>query len=153
MEVMLASGFAELYPQVCPHEIKTTPMRMKGSQLMLLYWRNRVEQVQRLLPKGLTVETYDDSGWVGWLHELHRVVDHHACGYRTHGRVLVPSRIIVDTPGLPVMWRWLYFQKLTFVPIFGGIPGKPGMCPFVWSLVVAGCCDRLYRDALTSTSQ
>ena len=40
-------------------------MRMRWSELTFLHWPYEPERVQRLLPSGLTVETFDDAAWVG----------------------------------------------------------------------------------------
>jgi len=40
-------------------------MEMKWEQLTMLHWRYPAEEVQALLPSGLTVETFDGSAWVG----------------------------------------------------------------------------------------
>ena len=52
--------------------------------LTFLHWPFEPDAVQRLLPAGLTVETYDDRAWVG----------------------LVPFRMWVAPPGLPAL-PWL----------------------------------------------
>jgi uncharacterized protein len=40
-------------------------MRMRWADLTFLHWRYRPEEVQRLLPRGLEVERFDGSAWVG----------------------------------------------------------------------------------------
>ena len=55
----------ERYPEVCPHRIRVTPMRMQWEDLTTLHWRYDPADVQELLPDGLTVETFDGSAWVG----------------------------------------------------------------------------------------
>ncbi len=105
MDVSQASNFADLYPPVCPYEIKITPMRMNWDQLTMLHWRYRPDEVQKLLPKGLTVETFDGSAWVG----------------------LVPFQMTVDIPGMPAMRRWLYFPETNVRTYVRGESGQPGV--------------------------
>src|SRR5437764_4088089 len=40
-------------------------MRMRWSEVTFLHWTYEPDRVQRLLPPGLTAETFDDSAWVG----------------------------------------------------------------------------------------
>jgi uncharacterized protein YqjF (DUF2071 family) len=40
-------------------------MRMRWSELTFLHWPYEPDRVQRLLPSGLTAETFDGSAWVG----------------------------------------------------------------------------------------
>lgn len=49
----------------CPHDVRTASMVMRWDQLTFLHWRYPIEEIQRLLPKGLTVETFDGDAWVG----------------------------------------------------------------------------------------
>ena len=40
-------------------------MRMRWSELTFLHWPYEPDRVQRLLPSGLTAETFDGAAWVG----------------------------------------------------------------------------------------
>jgi uncharacterized protein YqjF (DUF2071 family) len=40
-------------------------MRMRWDDVTFLHWRYEPREVQRLLPRGLKVETFDGSAWVG----------------------------------------------------------------------------------------
>ncbi len=98
------------YPPACPHVIDRTPMRMRWLDLTMLHWRYRAADVQRLLPDGLTVETYDGSAWVG----------------------LVPFKMEVDVPFAPPMERILHFPETNVRTYVTGRSGEPGV--FFWSL-------------------
>jgi uncharacterized protein len=57
-------------PAVCPYEIDRPVMMQRWATLTFLHWDFRPDAVQRLLPAGLTVETFpsdagDDRAWVG----------------------------------------------------------------------------------------
>lgn len=62
---------------VCPTPVVRAVMVQWWDELTFLHWRYPAEQVQRLLPEGLEVETCDGSAWVG----------------------LVPFRLRVGLPG------------------------------------------------------
>lgn len=53
------------HPQVCPHNISLEVMRMWWRNLTFLHWPYDPADVQRLLPDGLTVDTFDGQAWVG----------------------------------------------------------------------------------------
>ena len=40
-------------------------MRQRWARLAFLHWRVAPEEVQRLLPTGLTLDTFDGEAWVG----------------------------------------------------------------------------------------
>ena len=50
---------------VCPTPVLRAVMVHWWDQLTFLHWRYEVDEVQRLLPAGLEVETCDGSAWVG----------------------------------------------------------------------------------------
>jgi uncharacterized protein YqjF (DUF2071 family) len=62
-------------------DVRHAVMEHLWGTLTFLHWRYPVEQVQALLPDGLTVQAYDGSAWVG----------------------LVPFRIEVRPPHLPAV--------------------------------------------------
>lgn len=105
-----APEFEERYPSVCPYVIRRTPMRMKWQQLTMLHWRYPAEEVQRLLPAELEVETFDGSAWVG----------------------LVPFQMRIDIPFAPAMKRILHFPETNVRTYVRGRSGKPGV--YFWSL-------------------
>src|SRR5262245_51240632 len=49
----------------CPHTIERPAMIHRWDLLTFLHWRFPAEAVQRLLPPGLSVETFDGDAWIG----------------------------------------------------------------------------------------
>ena len=78
---------------------------MRWEQLTMLHWRYPAEEVQALLPEGLTIETFDGSAWVG----------------------LIPFQIRVDIPGLPTMASILHFPETNVRTYAYGPSGRPGV--------------------------
>jgi uncharacterized protein YqjF (DUF2071 family) len=71
------------YGPTCDTPVVRASMIHRWEDLTFLHWRFEPEQVQRLLPPGLTVETFDGAAWVG----------------------LVPFHMRVGLPGIPsVPW-------------------------------------------------
>ncbi len=85
-------------------------MRMRWEDLTMLHWRYEPDEVQSLLPEGLTVETFDGSAWVG----------------------LVPFQMKVDIPFAPAMKRILHFPETNVRTYVTGKSGEPGV--YFWSL-------------------
>ena len=85
-------------------------MRMAWEDLTMLHWRYEPEEVQRLLPDGLTVETFDQSAWVG----------------------LIPFQMRVDVPFAPTMASILHFPETNVRTYVVGKSGEPGV--YFWSL-------------------
>ena len=54
-------------------------------QLTFIHWRFDPDEVQRLLPPGLTVETFDGSAWVGLVPFYLRVGFPHVPSIAWHG--------------------------------------------------------------------
>ena len=52
------------YSSTSDNPVSTTVMKMEWLRLTFLHWAYDPEVVQRLLPEGLTVETYDGKAWV-----------------------------------------------------------------------------------------
>ena len=96
---------AERYPEVCPHEIRRTPMRMEWESLTMLHWRYEPEEVQALLPDDLRVETFDGSAWVG----------------------LVPFQMRVEVPFVPELASILHFPETNVRTYVEGRSGEPGV--------------------------
>jgi len=71
----------------------------------MLHWRYPAEEVQRLLPDGVEVETFDGTAWVG----------------------LVPFQMKVDVPFAPEMRRFLHFPETNVRTYVRGRSGKPGV--------------------------
>lgn len=93
------------YPEYCPHVIKLPTMRMIWDQLTMIHWRYPVEDVQRLIPDRLTVETFDGSAWVG----------------------LIPFRMRIDLPVLPDMPSILHFPETNVRTYVTDRRGRPGV--------------------------
>lgn len=49
----------------CPFTIDRPVMRQRWERLTFLHWPFEAADVQRLLPDGLEIETYDGAAWVG----------------------------------------------------------------------------------------
>lgn len=52
-------------PGECPFVVDRPVMLQRWATLTFLHWRYDPATVQRLVPPGLTVETFDESAWVG----------------------------------------------------------------------------------------
>jgi hypothetical protein len=86
----------QLLDGTCPLTVARPIMIHRWEYLTFLHWRFDPETVQRLLPDGLTVETFDDVAWVG----------------------LVPFRMWVAPPGfaaLPWLGRFAETNVRTYV--------------------------------------
>jgi len=53
------------FSAVCPFTVDRPVMRQRWDQLTFLHWSYDPAEVQRLLPDGLTVDTFDGAAWVG----------------------------------------------------------------------------------------
>ena len=53
------------YSGVCPFTVDKPVMRQRWERLTFLHWAYDPDVVQRLLPAGLTVDTFDRVAWVG----------------------------------------------------------------------------------------
>lgn len=71
----------------------------------MLHWRYPAEEVQALLPDGVTVETFDGSAWIG----------------------LVPFQMRVDVPFMPALPRILHFPETNVRTYVQGRSGEPGV--------------------------
>ena len=58
---------------VCPHAVSRPFMDQEWVGLSLLHWRYQPDVVQRLLPTGLSVDTFDGAAWVALVPFLLRV--------------------------------------------------------------------------------
>lgn len=74
--------------------------------LTFLHWPYPPEQVQRLLPRGLTVQQWDDVTWVG---------------------VIPFTMAIVRVPHLPTIPRWGSFAELNVRAYVTGPDGREGI--------------------------
>lgn len=69
----------EHYAPTCPLRVERPVMLHRWQTLTFLHWAYDAHLVQRLLPPGLTVETFDGSAWIG----------------------LVPFYMRIRVPGIP----------------------------------------------------
>jgi hypothetical protein len=53
------------FKEVCPEPVKWAVMKQGWYDLAYIHFRYEPEEVQRLLPPGLTVDVHDGSAWVG----------------------------------------------------------------------------------------
>jgi uncharacterized protein YqjF (DUF2071 family) len=58
---------------VCPHALRRAFMDQEWVNLSFLHWRYQPDAVQRLLPSGLRVDTFDGTAWVALVPFLLRV--------------------------------------------------------------------------------
>ncbi len=73
-----------------PHTVAHPVMLQGWYDLTALHWRYEADEVQRLLPPGFTVDTFDGSAWVG----------------------LIPFHMRrIRIPGLPALGRWSTFPE------------------------------------------
>jgi uncharacterized protein YqjF (DUF2071 family) len=95
----------DAYPEACPHSIERPTMRMRWEELTMLHWSYPPEQVQRLLPPHLTVDTFGGSAWVG----------------------LVPFMMRIDVPVLPDLPRLLHFPETNVRTYVRDRHGRPAV--------------------------
>jgi uncharacterized protein len=80
-------------------------MKQNWRELLFLHWRMNPVEIQSLLPKGLTVDTYDGCAWVG-------IVPFFMCDVHP-----------VWAPSLPGLSNFLELNIRTYVFDKNGIPG------------------------------
>lgn len=80
-------------------------MRQTWRELLFLHWKFEPSEIQRLLPPGLTVDTFDDAAWVG-------IVPFFMCGVRP-----------VWSPSVPGLSNFLELNVRTYVHDNNGTPG------------------------------
>ncbi len=76
-----ATGGHAGYSGVCPFTVGKPVMRQRWERLTFLHWSYDPAVVQRLLPGGLTVDTFDGAAWVGlvpFFMRVHTPGDHGA---------------------------------------------------------------------------
>jgi uncharacterized protein YqjF (DUF2071 family) len=55
----------QLQPLICPDPVTRPVMVQRWNDVVFLHWRFEPDVVQRLLPSGVDVDTFDGSAWVG----------------------------------------------------------------------------------------
>ena len=76
-----ATGGHAGYSGVCPFTVDKPVMRQRWERLTFLHWSYDPDVVQRLLPGGLTVDTFGGAAWVGlvpFFMRVHTPGDHGA---------------------------------------------------------------------------
>jgi uncharacterized protein len=104
MGLMPSPSDVEAYGPVCPVDVAHPVMMHRWDTLTFLHWSYEPEVVARLLPVGLTLDTFDGKAWVG----------------------LVPFNMLVSlphTPSLPWASRFCETNVRTYVIDEYGRPG------------------------------
>ena len=60
-----ASATATANPVRCPEPVRRAVMVQRWNDVVFLHWRYDPAMVQRLLPRGVTVDEHDGAAWVG----------------------------------------------------------------------------------------
>ena len=94
----------------CPVPVRRPCMIHEWNELTFLHWRYDAEAVQRLLPPGLEVETFDGSAWVG----------------------LVPFQMLVRPPGLPPLPWVSHFPETNVRTYARAADGSVGVFRVAW---------------------
>jgi uncharacterized protein YqjF (DUF2071 family) len=89
-----------MHPPQPPVRVERAIMRMQWLTLTFMHWPYPADVVQRLLPPGLTVETYDGQAWVG----------------------LVPFTMTIGLPRAPAV-PWLSYFPETNIRTYARGPG------------------------------
>ncbi len=164
------------YSGVCPFTVDKPVMRQRWERLTFLHWAYDPDAVQRLLPAGLTVDTFDGVAWVGLVPFFMRV---HTPGDRgvpwvsnfceTNVRTYARDRegragiwfLSLDAARLGAVavarasYRLPYFwssMRLTG-PLTGSFTGPPGSTRPAGDQEVAYSCRRRLPGPLPAASQ
>ncbi|MBA3689996.1 MAG: DUF2071 domain-containing protein [Actinobacteria bacterium] len=129
-----------------PVRIRPGVMAQRWDDLAIISWAYEAEHVQRLLPLGLEVDTFDDAAWVS----------------------LVPFRLTVRLPGLPAVPWASRFPEINVRTYVRGPDGRRGIwflsldasrfaavvvarrsyrLPYMWGRATMGCTGDLFRYA------
>ena len=100
----LPSGIARVSHRPWPVPSRPWSVAMRWHDLLFLHWPLRIDSLRPLVPRGLEIETFEGSGWLG-------VVPFRMTGVR-------PRRI----PSLPGLSAFCELNVRTYVTI-GGKPG------------------------------
>lgn len=101
---MTAPGSTD--PAACPFEVERAVMMHRWEQLTFLHWRYDAGAVQAVLPRGLEVETFDGSAWVGLAPFLMRVGLPRGASAAWFGRFCETNvrTYVRDEAGRPGIW-------------------------------------------------
>ncbi len=100
-----AADILEGLPLRSPVRIRAGVMAQRWDDLAFISWAYEAEHVQRLLPAGLEVDTFDDAAWVS----------------------LVPFRLTVRPPGLPAVPWASRFPEINVRTYVRGPDGRRGI--------------------------
>lgn len=60
----MSNAIAEISPYA-PHPVRRPVMFQRWESLTFLHWRFEPEPIRRLLPRGLTLDTFEGAAWIG----------------------------------------------------------------------------------------
>lgn len=126
----LVAHVADVEP---PHRVARPVMKQEWRDAAFLHWPVPADQVQRLLPDGLTADTFDGTGWVG-------LIAFHMVGIRAPGLPPVPylgsfpetnvRTYVRDASGRPGVW----FHSLDATRLLPVWTARVGYrLPYMWS--------------------
>jgi len=93
------------HPLDAPHDIRVEVMHMRWLNLAFLHWQFDPDEVQAVLPRNLTVDTFDGAAWIG----------------------LVPFQMEVQLPGGIRIPREGQFPETNVRTYVRGPDGTPGV--------------------------
>lgn len=131
-------------PIIQPHgplptvDVSTAVMHMKWDELTFVHWSYDPQDIQRLLPAGLTVDTYEGRGWVSLVPFLMRVT---IPGNRVRlpfiGRF--PETNVRTYVTEPDGTQGIWFFSLDAGSLLGTLGGRIGYrLPYMWSDMSVG---------------
>ena len=94
------------YSGACPFTVDRPVMRQRWERLTFLHWSYDPDAVQRLLPGGLTVDTFGGAAWVGlvpFFMRVHTPGDHGAPWVSNFCETNVRTYAL-DREGRPGIW-------------------------------------------------
>ena len=94
------------YSGACPFTVDKPVMRQRWERLTFLHWSYDPDAVQRLLPGGLTVDTFGGAAWVGlvpFFMRVHTPGDHGAPWVSNFCETNVRTYAL-DREGRPGIW-------------------------------------------------
>ena len=93
------------FPSEAPDPVERPLLIHEWSELALVHWRYPPEEVQKLLPDGLEVDTFEGSAWVG----------------------LVPFHCTITPPGVPRIPWASSFPEMNVRTYVNGPNGEPAV--------------------------
>ena len=153
------------YSGACPFIVDKPVMRQRWERLTFLHWSYDPDAVQRLLPGGLTVDTFGGAAWVGlvpFFMRVHTPGDHGAPWISNFCETNVRTYAL-DREGRPGIW----FLSLDAARLGAVAVARASyQLPYYWSsmrltgqagptgdLQIAYSCQRRLPGPRTATSQ